>query len=66
MRKIADEILTLPKLQKFIHVGFYTAKNLLETGKIPGRRFGKEWRVSKEAVIRWMNEGDARQADGDQ
>lgn len=60
MRKIVDEVLTLPKLQAYIKVGFYTAKKLLETGEIPGKKINREWRCTKKAVDEWLNSGNSK------
>lgn len=60
-KKLADraypEILNMNELRSFLRVSYGTAKDLILTGKIPGKQIGREWRIPKQAVIDWIFQG---------
>lgn len=48
------EILTLKELQVLLHIGKNTALKLVQSGDIEAFRVGKQWRVMKESVARYV------------
>ena len=48
------EILTLKELQELLHIGKNTALKLVQSGEIEAFRVGKQWRVMKEGVARYI------------
>ena len=48
------DILTLKELQELLHIGKYTALRLVQSGEIEAFRVGKQWRVSKESVAKYI------------
>ena len=50
----AKDILTLKELQELMHIGKNTALRLVQSGEIEAFRVGKQWRVSKESVEKYI------------
>ena len=48
------DILTLKELQALLHIGKNTALRLVQSGEIEAFRVGKQWRVMKESVARYV------------
>ena len=48
------DILTLKELQKLLHIGKNTALKLVQSGEIEAFRVGKQWRVMKESVAKYI------------
>lgn len=48
------DILTLKELQELLHIGKNTALRLVQSGGIEAFRVGKQWRVSKESVAKYI------------
>lgn len=54
-----DEVVTLAELAEMFKLGEAAVMERVATGELPGRRFGKEWRFSRLAVLRWLDGSDA-------
>jgi len=52
-----DEILTLQEAADFLKVGRNAMSKMVNEGKIPGKKVGREWRFSKQALIEWLKNG---------
>ena len=50
----AKDILTLKELQELMHIGKNTALRLVQSGESEAFRVGKQWRVSKENVAKYV------------
>ena len=48
------DILTLKELQELLHIGKNTALRLVQSGEIEAFRVGKQWRVMKESVTKYI------------
>ena len=48
------DILTLKELQGLLHIGKNTALRLVQIGEIKAFRVGKQWRIARENVIRYL------------
>ncbi|WP_348980544.1 helix-turn-helix domain-containing protein [Polyangium sp. 15x6] len=54
-------VLTADELAALLRVDRKTVYNLITRGDIPGvRRLGKTIRISRDAVLRWLSEGQSR------
>ena len=48
------DILTLKDIQELLHIGKNTALRLVQSGEIKAFRVGKQWRIARENVIRYL------------
>jgi excisionase family DNA binding protein len=55
---VQDEVLTLDEAAALLKVSPDAVQALAKSGALPGRRVGKEWRFSRQAVIAWLAGGD--------
>jgi excisionase family DNA binding protein len=55
-----DEVLTLEELARLLKIPADAVRSRAEEGELPGRRFGKEWRFARTAVLAWLADGDAQ------
>jgi excisionase family DNA binding protein len=54
-------VLTVNELAALLRVERKTVYSLITRGDIPGaRRLGKTIRISRDAVLRWLSEGQGR------
>lgn len=54
----APEVMTLAELAELLRVEEKIARKLAEAGEIPGRKLAGEWRFSRPAILRWMEDSD--------
>jgi excisionase family DNA binding protein len=52
------EVLTTKQLAEFLHVSDQTNKRAIKAGKLEAFKIGKDWRIEKEAVIKWVKGGE--------
>ena len=55
-----DEVLTLAEVARLLKVSADAVRSRAEEGELPGRRFGKEWRFARTAVLAWLADGEVR------
>ena len=48
------DILTIKDLQKLLNIGRNTALRLVQDGEIEGFKVGRQWRVTRESVGRYI------------
>lgn len=48
------DILTLKELQELLHIGKNTALRLVQSGEIEAFRVGKQWRITKDSMIKYI------------
>jgi excisionase family DNA binding protein len=48
------EVMTLAELAQWLEVDEDTVRSLAESGELPGRRLGDEWRFARAAVLDWL------------
>jgi excisionase family DNA binding protein len=53
-----DEVLTLEEVGALLKVSPDAVRSHAEEGEFPGRRFGKDWRFARVAVLAWLSEGE--------
>jgi DNA binding domain, excisionase family len=51
-----DEVLTLDEAAAFLKVSADTVRSLAEDGELAGRRFGKDWRFARAAILAWLSD----------
>ena len=56
-RAAGDEVLTLEQLASLLQVEPEVVRALARRGELPGRKVGREWRFSREAVLDWLRGG---------
>lgn len=54
-----SSILNIEQATEFLGVSEKTLIKLLREEHIPARKIGREWRISKEALLKWLAEGDS-------
>jgi excisionase family DNA binding protein len=54
------EILTMEEAAELFGVSIKTFIKLLKEEKVPGRKIGREWRFSRQALINWLAVGDSQ------
>ena len=52
-----DEIMTIEELSSYLKIPKSTLYKLVQEGRLPGQKIGKQWRFGKHAIDRWLNEG---------
>ena len=53
-----DQVLTLDEVAGLLKLTSDAVRSRAEQGELPARRFGDEWRFSKQAVFAWLADGD--------
>lgn len=54
-------VLTVKQAAELLQADADTVRDWLRRGRIPGRRIGRDWRISEEALHEWLKGGPARQ-----
>jgi len=52
--EISTKILTVPQAAEQLQVSERTVYEWLRDGKLPGRKIGKVWRLSAEAIVDFL------------
>ena len=55
---VVDEVLTLEEAAALLKLPADAVRSRAEEGDLAGRRFGKEWRFARMAVLAWLADGD--------
>ena len=50
-----DEMLTIEELADYLKLKPQTIYKWAQTGKIPGAKFGKEWRFRRSLIEKWID-----------
>jgi len=56
----ADDVLTLEDAANLLKLSPDVVRARAEDGELPGRRFGKEWRFARIAILDWLAEGETQ------
>jgi len=51
----ADEVMTLEELATYLKIPKSTLYKLVQEGRVPGQKLGKQWRFGKQAIDRWLD-----------
>jgi excisionase family DNA binding protein len=54
----ADDVLTLEETAALLKLPVDSVRARAEDGELPGRRFGKEWRFARTAILEWLADGE--------
>jgi excisionase family DNA binding protein len=50
------EVMNVIEAAAFLHVAPATVRTALAGQRLPGKRVGKEWRLSRTALMQWLSE----------
>lgn len=50
-----DQVMTLDELAVYLKLPKSTLYKLVQEGRIPGQKLGKQWRFGKSAIDRWLD-----------
>lgn len=56
------QVMTLDELATYLKLPKSTLYKLVQQGRVPGQKLGKQWRFGRAAIDRWL---DAQQQGGD-
>lgn len=54
----SKEVLNAEEAAEFLGFNPYTVREKARLGEIPGRKIGREWRFSREALLEWIKDGE--------
>ena len=57
-----SQVMTLDELATYLKLPKSTLYKLVQQGRVPGQKLGKQWRFGRAAIDRWL---DADQQGGD-
>ncbi len=58
------EVLNVEEAALLLSLSPWTVRVLAKAGKLPGRKLGKEWRFSRQALLEYLRSGQG-EASGD-
>ena len=65
-RTVAQAVMSIDQLAAYLQLPKSTLYKLVQEGKVPGRKLGRQWRFHRSAVDAWLaggtNEGSAEAA----
>lgn len=50
-----DQVMTLEELAAYLKIPKSTLYKLVQDGRVPGQKLGKQWRFGKSAIDRWLD-----------
>ncbi|MHB0871121.1 MAG: helix-turn-helix domain-containing protein [Chloroflexota bacterium] len=61
------EVLDVEEAAALLGISRWTVRALAKDGKLPARKLGKEWRFSRQALLRYLcgDPGDRKEAVGE-
>jgi len=59
MEESPPSVMTIEELSHYLKISRSTLYKLAKEGKFPCQKVGRHWRFRKEAIDRWLDEGDA-------
>ena len=51
-----DDILTIEEAAIYLKLSQATVRNLLKKDELPGRRIGKQWRLTRRSLLDYVDE----------
>jgi len=54
------EVMNVEQAASFLQIEKATLVELAESGKLPGRKLGKDWRFSRAALVAWLSAPETR------
>lgn len=52
--EIPERLMTLEEVADYLRLSIHTIYKMLQKGKIPAYKVGKQWRFKKEDIDRWV------------
>ena len=52
-----NEVMTLDELSVYLKIPKSTLYKLVQEGRLPGQKIGKQWRFGKQGIDQWLAEG---------
>ena len=52
-------LMTIDEVGDFLRVNARTVYRLIQAGELPAARVGRQWRVRREDLERWLDRGEA-------
>jgi excisionase family DNA binding protein len=56
------EVLTMEEAADLLRLGSGTVRRLVQRGELPGRKFGQQWRFSRQALLSLLEQPPSDQA----
>jgi len=56
-RTVAQTVMSIDQLAAYLQLPKSTLYKLVQEGKVPGRKLGRQWRFHRSAVDAWLAEG---------
>ena len=53
---ISQGVVTIEELASYLKIPKSTLYKLVQEGRLPGQKIGKQWRFGKQAIDRWVND----------
>lgn len=57
MTKQVPTVMTLNEVAEYLRIPRSTAYKLVQEGRIPGQKVGRQWRFRRDTIDRWLDEG---------
>jgi excisionase family DNA binding protein len=51
------DVMTIDQLAEYLQIPKSTLYKLVQDGKVPGKKVGRQWRFHREAVDAWLAQG---------
>ena len=61
MAKEPDSIMTIEEVAEYLKTPKSTIHILVQDGKIPCQKVGRQWRFHKEAIDQWLKESNIKE-----
>lgn len=58
-----DEVLNSKEAAEFLKINRNTLRKFVQEGIIPAQKLGRQWRFSKQALLKWLESGQAKNKD---
>ena len=62
MSKQTPDVMTLNEVAEYLRIPRSTAYKLVQEGRIPGQKVGRQWRFRRDTIDRWLDEGGQAKA----
>lgn len=59
-----NEVMTLDELSVYLKIPKSTLYKLVQEGRLPGQKIGKQWRFGKQGIDLWLAEGGLQRGRG--
>lgn len=59
-----NEVMTLDELSVYLKIPKSTLYKLVQEGRLPGQKIGKQWRFGKHGIDQWLAEGGLQSGRG--